>query len=153
MLIDTFMDPANDDVILVATGPLTNVALALVAEPRLATRIRRLVLISRTWKNVRVDEYPSDLAGIRSAIDAVDGEVVRLLATREALVRRAAPLKADADSVRAPARAEAVISRARRLAEREGATPEVVERIYRSIVQSFIDLELSEHRQRDQPAR
>jgi inosine-uridine nucleoside N-ribohydrolase len=45
MLIDTFMDPANDDVVLVATGPLTNVALALIAEPRLASRIRRLVLM------------------------------------------------------------------------------------------------------------
>jgi inosine-uridine nucleoside N-ribohydrolase len=45
MLIDTFMDPANDDVVLVATGPLTNIALALIAEPRLASRIRRLVLM------------------------------------------------------------------------------------------------------------
>ncbi len=45
MLIDTFMDPANDDVVLVATGPLTNVALALIAEPRLAARIPRLVLM------------------------------------------------------------------------------------------------------------
>jgi inosine-uridine nucleoside N-ribohydrolase len=45
MLIDTFMDPANDDVVLVATGPLTNVALALAAESRLASRIRRLVLM------------------------------------------------------------------------------------------------------------
>lgn len=45
MLIDTFMDPANDDVVLVATGPLTNVALALIAEPQLASRIRSLVLM------------------------------------------------------------------------------------------------------------
>lgn len=45
MLIDTFMDPANEDVVLVATGPLTNVALALIAEPRLASRIRQLVIM------------------------------------------------------------------------------------------------------------
>lgn len=93
-----------------------------------------------------MEDLPSDLAGIRSAIDAVDGDVVRLLAVREALVRRAALLKSDAEGVRAPARAEAVISRARLLAEQEGASPEVVERIYRAIVQSFIELELTEHR-------
>ena len=45
MLIDTFLDPANADVALVATGPLTNVALALAQEPRLAECIPRLVLM------------------------------------------------------------------------------------------------------------
>lgn len=45
MLIDTFMDPANADVVLVAVGPLTNVALALIAEPRLAERISKLVIM------------------------------------------------------------------------------------------------------------
>ncbi len=101
-----------------------------------------------------MEEPQSDLAGIRAAIDAVDDDIVRLLAAREALVRRAAPLKADTDGVRAPARAEAVISRAGRLAEREGATPEVVERIYRGIVAAFIDLELTEHGQlTDHPDR
>lgn len=49
MLIDTFTDPANDDVVLVATGPLTNVALALIAEPRLAFRIRRMVLMGGAY--------------------------------------------------------------------------------------------------------
>jgi inosine-uridine nucleoside N-ribohydrolase len=44
-LVDTFMDPAHDDVVLVATGPLTNVALALAAEPRLASRIHSVVMM------------------------------------------------------------------------------------------------------------
>lgn len=45
MLIETFMDPENSDVVLVATGPLTNIALALATEPELASRIQRLVLM------------------------------------------------------------------------------------------------------------
>jgi inosine-uridine nucleoside N-ribohydrolase len=49
MLIDTFMDPENDDVVLVATGPLTNVALALSAEPQLASRIGRMVLMGGAY--------------------------------------------------------------------------------------------------------
>ncbi|WP_091527323.1 nucleoside hydrolase [Microlunatus soli] len=44
-LIDFFADRANDDVALVATGPLTNIALAVAAEPGLANRISRLVLM------------------------------------------------------------------------------------------------------------
>jgi inosine-uridine nucleoside N-ribohydrolase len=44
-LINFFSDPTNSDVALVATGPLTNVALALAAEPALAQRIDRLVLM------------------------------------------------------------------------------------------------------------
>ncbi len=44
-LVETFLDPANADVDLVAIGPLTNVALALIGEPELAGRIRRLVLM------------------------------------------------------------------------------------------------------------
>ncbi|TDD53146.1 nucleoside hydrolase [Saccharopolyspora elongata] len=45
LLIDTFLVPENDDVVLVALGPLTNVALALIAEPRLAAKIRKLVIM------------------------------------------------------------------------------------------------------------
>jgi len=53
-LIDTIMGPGGDEIVLVATGPLTNVALALAAEPRLAARLSRLVVMggARGWGNV-----------------------------------------------------------------------------------------------------
>ena len=85
------------------------------------------------------------LEEIRAAIDAVDAELVRLLARRESLGRRAAPLKRDAPAVRAPDRVEQVIAQARAQAVTAGADPEVVERIYRAMVQAFIDMELTEH--------
>lgn len=44
-LIDTYLDDANADVVLVAVGPLTNLALALIAEPTLASRIPKLVVM------------------------------------------------------------------------------------------------------------
>jgi len=47
--------------------------------------------------------------------------------------------------VRAPGRVEQVIARARAQAVTAGADPEVVERIYRAMVQAFIDMELTEH--------
>ncbi len=53
-LIDHFMDDANSDTVVVAVGPLTNIALALEAEPRIASRIARLVIMggARGWGNV-----------------------------------------------------------------------------------------------------
>jgi inosine-uridine nucleoside N-ribohydrolase len=53
-LIDTYLDDANSDVVLVAVGPLTNLALALASEPSLASRIPRLVIMggSSGWGNV-----------------------------------------------------------------------------------------------------
>lgn len=44
-LADFYLDDANGDVALVATGPLTNVAAALRLEPSLRDRIPRLVLM------------------------------------------------------------------------------------------------------------
>ncbi len=53
-LIDSYLDEENADVVLVAVGPLTNLALALAAEPTLASRIPRLIIMggSRGWGNV-----------------------------------------------------------------------------------------------------
>jgi isochorismate pyruvate lyase len=86
------------------------------------------------------------LIEIRAEIDAIDTELVQRLAAREALVRRAASFKADEQAVRAPGRVEDVVRKVRALAVEAGATPEVVERVYRTMIDAFIDLELAEHR-------
>ncbi|MFG3706485.1 chorismate mutase [Micromonospora sp. NPDC047670] len=91
-------------------------------------------------------ETATALAEIRAAIDQLDDEIVRLLARRESLVRRAAPLKTDLAAVRAPDRVAQVIARIRTSAAEAGATPDVMERIYRGIIQTFIDMETDEHR-------
>jgi inosine-uridine nucleoside N-ribohydrolase len=49
-----YMDEANADTTLVATGPLTNVALAVTAEPRLAERVPRLVIMGGAHANGNV---------------------------------------------------------------------------------------------------
>ncbi|MFE2060072.1 nucleoside hydrolase [Streptomyces sp. NPDC059446] len=53
-LVDAYMDDSYADVTLVATGPLTNVALALATEPRLAARIPRLVIMGGAHGNGNV---------------------------------------------------------------------------------------------------
>ena len=53
------------------------------------------------------------LGQIRAGIDALDTEVVGLLAKRQELVRQAAAFKTDEDAVRAPDRVEQVIATVR----------------------------------------
>ena len=87
---------------------------------------------------------PGEVSGLPDA-ERDAGEVVRLLADRERLVRSAAAFKTDEQAVRAPARVEAVIAKVRALAEESGASPEVIETVYRAMIGAFIDLELTEH--------
>ncbi|WP_327041043.1 chorismate mutase [Micromonospora ureilytica] len=92
-----------------------------------------------------MEETSATLAEIRSRIDELDRELVGLLARREALVRQAAPLKSDAQAVRAPDRVAQVVARVRRLASEAGADPDLIERIYRGMIEAFIGMEADEH--------
>jgi len=84
---------------------------------------------------------PSELIAIRDHIDAVDSELVRLLAMRLALVTSAAEYKHDRESVSDPARVEAVIARVRSLVVDHGAQADAIEAVYRAIIKEGIELE------------
>ena len=82
---------------------------------------------------------------VRQHIDHIDREVVALLAQRGNLVTQAAAFKKTTDDVRAPARVEQVITKVRGIAGECGASPEVVERVYRAMIAAFIEEELKTH--------
>ncbi|QHA82399.1 chorismate mutase [Pseudomonas mediterranea] len=82
---------------------------------------------------------------VRQQIDQIDRQVVALLARRGDFVTQAAAFKKTTDDVRAPARVEQVISKVRGLANEVGASPDVVERVYRAMIAAFIDEELKTH--------
>lgn len=86
----------------------------------------------------------STLSEVRQRIDAIDIEIVALLGARQQMVRQAAKFKKDEDSVRSPDRVAAVIARVRQLANEIGASPEIVEHVYRAMIESFINYELIE---------
>lgn len=87
----------------------------------------------------------ASLEEVRSSIDAVDRQVVKLLAERRGYVLQAARFKKTGDDVRAPARVEQVIAKVRGLAEAEGLEPELVEAVYRELIAGFVRLELAAH--------
>ena len=88
---------------------------------------------------------PTSLTDVRARIDALDADLVRLLADRESLVRAAAAFKTDANAVRAPDRVEQVIAAVRERASAEGLSPTVAEAVWRAMISAFIDLELDQH--------
>ena len=78
---------------------------------------------------------------VRAAIDRLDAEIVRLICERGAYVAEAGRLKADRNQVVVPERIEAIIARARGLAEAEGFDADTVERIYRAMIDAYIAFE------------
>lgn len=91
------------------------------------------------------DTTPFTLGEVRLSIDEIDRQIITLLAQRQTWVIRAGALKADDEAVRAPGRVEQVIQKARGLAQEQGASPDVVEATYRSMISAFIDLEMAVH--------
>lgn len=97
-------------------------------------------------------EPDGGLDAVRAEIDALDEELVGLISRRQRCVERAGVLKRGqpVSAVRAPARVEAVVARARDLAESRGASPDLVEAVYRVMIDQFILLEGRTHAGDDQ---
>ncbi|WP_203009260.1 chorismate mutase [Pseudomonas paraversuta] len=85
------------------------------------------------------------LEQVRGQIDRLDRQIVSLIAERGAYVSQAAGFKKDSAAVKAPQRVEQVIAKARALAEKLGANPDVTESVYRAMIAAFIQQELAEH--------
>jgi chorismate mutase-like protein len=87
----------------------------------------------------------ASLEEVRSGIDALDRQIVKLIAERRGYVLQASRFKKTTGDVQAPARVEAVIQKVRALAVAEGVEPELVEAIYRQMIAGFIAIELAAH--------
>ena len=75
---------------------------------------------------------------VRNNINNIDEQLVKLIALRGEFVKQAAKFKKDSDAVKAPARVEEVINKVKNIAQ------EVVENIYRAMIDSFIKDEMKE---------
>lgn len=82
---------------------------------------------------------------VREQIDGIDRQIVALLARRGGFVTQAAAFKKTTTDVRAPGRVEQVIAKVRGIAEETGASPDVVESVYRAMIAPFIEEELKTH--------
>ncbi|MEU5219871.1 chorismate mutase [Streptomyces sp. NPDC020807] len=85
--------------------------------------------------SARIDE-------LRLSIDALDRQIVALLAARTRVVRELTEFKNDEETVRSPARVEQVIAKVRGLAEEEGMPPAIAEAAYRTLIDELTRLQL-----------
>ena len=81
------------------------------------------------------------LGEVRSNIDRIDREIVRLMAERGQYVREASRFKRDPATVEVPARAEAVVRHAETLAAADGLPPQIAEATYRAMLHAFTEYE------------
>ena len=81
------------------------------------------------------------MADVRRHIDALDDVLVPLLVQRTAYMTQAARIKPDANLVRDETRIEAIVARVRAAAATQGGPPDVLEAIYRSLMEHSIAYE------------
>ena len=83
----------------------------------------------------------NSLEEVRSHIDRIDHKIVPLLVERNHYVMEAAKLKGDVDAARVPHRIEEVVKKVRGVAFERKSSPEIVEAIYRAMIEINISLE------------
>ena len=85
-----------------------------------------------------------NLEEVRSNIDRIDDAIIKLIAERGGYVAQASKFNKNEDGVRDTSRVEKVIQKVREKAELYGASPDMVEAIYREMISRFINMEMSE---------
>ncbi len=82
-----------------------------------------------------------NLPDVRSCIDRLDQMIVPLLAERAGYVAQAAKFKPDADSVVVTERIEEIVKKVRAMAEENGAAPDLLENLYRQMIDTYVAYE------------
>lgn len=85
----------------------------------------------------------ADMAEVRQAIDAIDQELVALLADRLHFIAEAARLKPRRDLVRDDDRVNDVLAKVRAAAGEQGIDPELIAGVFRELVERSIAHELA----------
>lgn len=98
------------------------------------------------------DEIPSfssaaqgcnSLSEVRASVDAIDDQIVDLIALRAGYVARAATFKRDRDEGPAPDRVRLVLERVRRRAMAMSLPAEIIEATYRAMIAAFVAWEVT----------
>lgn len=91
-------------------------------------------------------EKCESLSQAREKIDQIDHAIIELIASRQHYVDQAVRFKRTVQDVQSPERVEQVLEKVRSVAESKSVDPNLVENIYRDIMQHFIQRELKEFR-------
>ena len=95
-------------------------------------------------KAIEKVQHCAHMADVRRRVDALDDILVPLLVERVGYMTQAARIKPDASLVRDEARIQAIVERVRERAAAEGGQPDVIETIYRQMMEACIAYEQRE---------
>ena len=80
----------------------------------------------------------ADMAEVRESIDAIDRELVAILADRLHFIAEAARIKPNRDQVRDDERVEDVLNKVRAAAREQDVDPELIAGVFRELVERSI---------------
>ena len=78
---------------------------------------------------------------LRKELDLLDNELIKLVSKRFKFIEQAAIIKDDISKIRDNERIESIIARLRNLAEINDISPDIVEKLWRYIIELSIELE------------
>lgn len=82
---------------------------------------------------------------IRDNIDRIDNEIIKFIAERSTYVKQASKFKKDKQDVKSPKRVEQVIEKVRLLAARYNVDANIIEKVYREMINNFINMEMNDY--------
>jgi len=86
----------------------------------------------------------NSLDEVRTKIDSIDEQIVTLLAERTHYIKQAASFKQSVEAVKAPERVESVIEHVRSQAVQQGISANLLEELYRVMIDKMVDIEIAE---------
>ena len=86
-------------------------------------------------------QHCTTMEDVRRNVNALDDVLVPLLVTRIGYMTQAARIKGDVAQVRDEARIESIVSRVRERTAQEGGQPDVMEAVYRQLMEECIAYE------------
>ncbi len=84
------------------------------------------------------------LDSVRAEIDAVDADILHLIAKRKEYVKQAAKFKHSVEEVKAEDRVAHVVDHVRHLALTLGVSPNMVTDIYKQMIEEMVESEIAE---------
>jgi len=91
---------------------------------------------------VKTPEEYTILQDIRTMIDAIDYDIITLIARRRGYVQAATTFKTSAATVSAPDRVATMMAQRRQWAMEAGLSPDPIEHVFRTLVTYFTNVEL-----------
>ena len=85
----------------------------------------------------------NSLEEVRENINRIDNEIIKLISERGNYVIQASSFKKNEADVKAPNRVEAVIANVRAKANEYGANADMVEALYREMINRFVKMEMN----------